>query len=260
MEDNYIEKKKQEVIELLKSDTFKDSKISYILFKPNSKDIIMLASRNDDISLELFLRKNGKNDFECKLLSNQDFSAYENIFRHLDNGYEIIDMKMSIHYINWKEIAKKYTDEYYFKGVHKYLQYCKENEITKDILEKKFNEELDDIMTYSWNQKKMFIIGEEKVEMSRYVFEKRLSRFYWAFVLGQELPNTILSKYDKQPYHTTYDFYYHLANEFIDDTEITSEEFDRIDILKKWIKESEKYIVKTYEQVINQNNKEDMER
>ena len=106
----------------------------------------------------------------------------------------------------------------------------------------------------------MFIIDEEKVEMSRDVFEKRLNRFYWSFVLGQELPNTILSKYNKQPYHTTYDFYYRLANEFIDDTEITSKEFNRIDILKQWIKDSEEYIVKTYERVINQNKKEDMER
>jgi len=154
MQDNYIQNIKQEVIASFKDGKFQDSEIDYILFNPNTEDIVISVDRNKGLSLEILLNKKEKGKYRPIRASDWNFSVYEYIINYLDNDYEIVDIKLPIHHVAWKEISKKYPNDYYFKGVYKYLQYCKDNEITKEKLEKKFNEKLDDIMIYYWKRKK----------------------------------------------------------------------------------------------------------
>jgi len=258
MKNSYIENRRQEVIDFLENGGFKDYEVDYILFNPNTKNIIMSASGKEDSSLEIILSENDKGNFECKQVSDWEFSIHEYIFSYLDNGYEIAEIKMPVHLTAWQALLDKYSENYYDNGVQKYLQYCKDNEITKEKVETVSDEKIEDIMFLYKYPKDTFIVGDEKVEMSREIFDERCNRFYWSFVLGQELADNVFSKYDKQPYDITYDYCYQIARDFINNDSCKMDKFTSIDILKDWISKNEDYIIETYEEYIGLDKKNNM--
>lgn len=143
----------KETKELLNSsEEYRKMQIEYML---KDKDDInkskAIAMRDDDI-IEI-------NPFKKEINSIADW-AYnfdEDIFRELQDSKEIAYMSFDIHYGIWTFIKDVIPEEIENKnGMQKYLKYCKDNEITKEIIEKQCNtKDVFDIMKYYKNDKKL---------------------------------------------------------------------------------------------------------
>ena len=71
------------------------------------------------------------------------------IFELLMNGKKIGYMTMESHYNIWNEIDELYPYDIYNKnGLELYLDYCKDNNITKDTIDEELESDVPDIMKY----------------------------------------------------------------------------------------------------------------
>jgi len=72
-------------------------------------------------------------DYENRMIS---VNENEHIFKSLQKEYEILFMGIETHHKLWKEIEMSYPqDIHYKKGLKKYISYCKNNHITKKLIE-----------------------------------------------------------------------------------------------------------------------------
>ena len=131
---------------LSKNEEFEDMNIEYVLMnKENIENSVVLAS-------------NGENavEIECKTkqvirYQEWNYNLDTEIFEYLEKGYEIGFMSDEWHYNIWTILEETDIKEDidYKTGMQKYLKYCKDNEITKDYLEKDFFDvKVFDIMQY----------------------------------------------------------------------------------------------------------------
>lgn len=73
------------------------------------------------------------------------------ILERLDT--EIIYARLDFNYSVWNYINEYYPDDINNKyGMNKYLKYCKENNITKELIEKEVKTEVPDVMKYYKNR------------------------------------------------------------------------------------------------------------
>ena len=109
----------------------KNYQIFYLLKKgknaaPNS--VIAFADKEEQvISFHPFR--------EDEPIWNWDFNFDNDLFKYLQEGYELVDMTSESHYGVWWTIEEWHDGEIsYPKGMQKYLSYCKQNGITKEKL------------------------------------------------------------------------------------------------------------------------------
>ena len=76
---------------------------------------------------------------------SSDFNS--DLLEPLGNGYEIVGMTLECHSAVWKMIEESCKkDGGYSKGVQTYLSYCKQNGITKQLLQEKVLHDGMDVM------------------------------------------------------------------------------------------------------------------
>ena len=131
-----IENFKDKVNNFLKqSEDYQDFKIEYILAdNENLGKSFVIASKDDEIiQIDPY-------DMYIKHIADWTYNFDEDIFKELENGKEISYMTINAHYAIWDCLEKCYPDDIEnIKGVQLYLKYCKENEITKEKIDKENN-------------------------------------------------------------------------------------------------------------------------
>lgn len=144
-----IEKVKNEIESFLKDSIEHQNKhIDYILVDPNTNETYVLASDGNDEAIEFNpLSKNYEGGYTNVPEWDYNFDYY--IYNYLEEGKQIAFMSDDVHYSIWNSIHELYPDDIEYKdGVQSYLQYCADNGITKEYLDKKTGFDTPDIMQY----------------------------------------------------------------------------------------------------------------
>lgn len=146
----FVEKEKRRIEEFLKdSMEHQDKKVDYILYKSDTKETNILCSNSSSEEAIEFtpITKNYQDGYSN--VPEWDFNFDYYIYNLLEEGWQIGYMTPEVHYSIWNSIHELYPEDIDYKdGVQNYLQYCADNGITKEFLDK--NTELDtpDIMNY----------------------------------------------------------------------------------------------------------------
>lgn len=150
MEEFDIKKIKKEIMELLKNEEYEGYDISYMLIdKVNPEDSIAIAMKYDEI-IEINIKSH-----EINSVAEWAYNFDEDIFKALENNNEIGYMSMDTHYSIWHTINELYLEEIdNKKGMQRYLKYCKENNVTKKVIEKETEFfDVPDVMQYLKTEK-----------------------------------------------------------------------------------------------------------
>lgn len=151
MEEISADKMKKEMEEILKnSEDYQEYKLEYMLIdKKDIKESYGIATYYDDIARVNY------SDKETDYVPDWAYSISTDVFEELENGMKIGYMSMEAHYGIWQEIDRYYPEDIdNKKGMQKYLKYCKENNITKEAIDKGINyNETPDIMKYYKDRK-----------------------------------------------------------------------------------------------------------
>lgn len=161
--DELIKVEKQEIEKFFSENKEHENKIiDFMLVNREEDDIITITSDGVDEMIE-FSKNNGTHNE----IPDWDFTFDYYLFERLENGYEIETMSNDIHYSIWNSINELYPEDINNKdGVQRYLQYCANNGITKEFLDKQTNLNTPDIMKY-FNGLALF----ETMEYKGYVLE-----------------------------------------------------------------------------------------
>lgn len=146
-----IEKILNETKELLKnSEDYKDMEICYILedTKDMKESFIIAMEGNDIIQINAITK-------EVSDVADWAYNIDDDIFAMLESDKKISYMSMNMHYGIWQTIEQWYPEDLeHKKGMQKYLKYCKDNKITKDVIEKETElDKLTDAMKYYKKEK-----------------------------------------------------------------------------------------------------------
>lgn len=142
-----INEMKSKVNQMLEDIKIANMNIEYILVDTrnleNSQAVVI--SEDGEIGYQILPYQN-----DIKNILDWDYSIDEYVFGELENGNVIAYMSDEMHLVIWNDIDKYYPEDMNHKnGVQKYLKYCKENEITKEYLEKTTNQkDFEDVMKY----------------------------------------------------------------------------------------------------------------
>ena len=142
---------KEKVIDFLKgSEEYEKFNIEYIL-KDNqnvNKTIIMASNYDEMICISPY-------SMEISNIADWAYNFDDDIFEELEKGKEISYMQMEVHYSIWMSLEQCYPEDIeHKKGVQKYLKYCKENNITSNVIEKAINlEKVPNIMKFYKDKK-----------------------------------------------------------------------------------------------------------
>jgi hypothetical protein len=144
-----IEEIKNDIESYLKETIEHQNKhIDYILFNPKNDDVYVLASDGYDEAIE-FTPYSKNKIVDYTYVPEWDFNFDYYIYNYLEEGLKIGYMTDDVHYGIWNSISELYpTDIEYKNGVQEYLQYCKDNNITKEYLDKKTGLSTPNIMQY----------------------------------------------------------------------------------------------------------------
>lgn len=213
-----------------------------IVDKNNSKNGIAIAS-NEEYIVAIDIE-----NYECEYSQEWDYDIDMNIFRHLENGMNIEFITPQYHSIIWKKIESyEFIDGIFHKeGMQKYLEYCKDEEITQEFLEEECDTELTDVMKYSND----YIADNNGVmEMSRGKYQEENEIHYIAFTLGYDLINEILTRPDTaDPLECdiAYDFCDYLARKFIKTDYYKNMQHSTYEMLQEWVNDNQEIIQSEY--------------
>lgn len=130
---------------LKKSKEYKEFELHYILLDNRKlEDSIAIAFRYDEI---IQINPYNMNVIE---IPEWSYNFDEDIFKNLEEGKITNYMSMLTHYNVWNFIENYYPDEIeYKKGTQIYLKYCKQNNITKEVIDKENDfDDTPNIMKY----------------------------------------------------------------------------------------------------------------
>jgi len=195
-----VEKVRNKIEEFLKSnEEYENFKIDYILFDKNYPDKSLVAASYIDECIEI-----NPSSLEVTRVADWAFSIDEEFFRHLENGKSICYITMPMNYSLWYGINKLYPEEITNKdGVQAYLNYCRENNITKDmidktigydvpnamehfnLLDKVFDNNLKIIDTGYRREQPIALVKRERDDFLEYIvafdYEFKDNRLYWGY-------------------------------------------------------------------------------
>lgn len=145
---DFIEKEKLRIEEYLKdSIEHQDKKVDYILYKTNSKETNTLVSDSSGSEAIEFTPYSKDNDNGYNYVPEWDYNFDYYIYNLLEEDWKIGYMTPEVHYNIWNSIHELYPKDIDFKdGVQNYLRYCKDNNITKEYLDKETNLDTPDVM------------------------------------------------------------------------------------------------------------------
>lgn len=153
----------------------KNKRIDYILVNEEKEEYIVIASDGLDEMIEFApYTKELPNNYSKVPEWDYNFDTY--LFEHLENGFEISFMEDEVHYGIWQAIEELYpSDMQFLNGFQKYLNYCYQNNISKEYLEKKLEFNYSDnnvpnIMKYYQND--YIEIVDDQVIMNKKTFNK----------------------------------------------------------------------------------------
>lgn len=145
----FIEKEKLRIEEILKNDEeHQNKKVYYILYNKEKQETNTLAS--DPYGEEAIeFTPNTKDSKEGYWnVPEWDYNFDYYIYNLLEENWEIGYMSSEVHYSIWNSINELYPEDIDYKeGVQKYLKYCKENNITKEYLDKQMEKEIPNVNT-----------------------------------------------------------------------------------------------------------------
>lgn len=144
-----IEEIKNDIESYLKETIDHQNKhIDYILYNSKNDDVYVLASDGYDEAIEFAPYSKNKID-DYTQVPDWDFNFDYYIYNYLEEGLKIGYMTDEVHNAIWNSIYELYpADIEYKNGVQEYLQYCKDNNIIKEYLDKKTGLSTPDIMQY----------------------------------------------------------------------------------------------------------------
>lgn len=228
---------------LNENENLKDMDIHCLITdKNNNKNGIAIVSNEDDIvTIDI-------ENYECEYSQEWDYDIDTNIFRHLENEMNIEFISSQWHCLIWKKIESiEFLDYFFHKdGMQKYLEYCKDEEITQEFLEEECDEELGDIMKYSNDY---MADNDGVIEMSRGKYQEENEIHYIAFTLGYDLINEMLTKPDTaDPLECdiAYDFCDYLARKFIKTDYYKDMKHSTYEMLQEWISDNQEVIQSEY--------------
>ena len=162
IEKNEIEKIKDDVENLLKKNPkHKDKHIDYILINSKNKKPYIIASNGDDEITEITLKtlyfKIEYDRYITMDIPTWDYNLNDYLYKNLEEDYkEIAYVSDESHYNIWCNIAELYPNDIEFKrGMHAYLDYCKNNRITKQYIDEKVGLQTPDIMRLCFHRSKI---------------------------------------------------------------------------------------------------------
>ena len=281
-----IEKVKNEIESFLNdSMEHQDKHIDYILYDPDNDNTYVLASDGNDEAIEFNpLSKNYDGGYINVPEWDYNFDYY--IYNYLDEGKRIGYMTDEVHYSIWNSIHELYPEDIDYKdGVQAYLQYCADNGITKEYLDKKTGFDTPDIMQYKGNiieaddlnidnpkenlvhiyeNNQDYINGEEietvslntiglKQNVRDYIDEFYVDKSviesekaYFTFVLGYDLLNDMLTKSSTPENDVSYDFCNMIADKFLKSDEYKNEKYSSYEMLESWVNDNKDFIRKEH--------------
>lgn len=133
IKENEIEGFKDKVDNFLKqSEEYKNYEIQYILADNEKLRYSFVIATNGDEIIQI-----NPYDMYVRSVADWAYNFDEDIFRELERKKEISYMSMEVHYNIWNFIQEYYPEEIdYKKGTQLYLKYCKQNNITKEKIDK----------------------------------------------------------------------------------------------------------------------------
>lgn len=122
--------------------------IDYILINPDTNDTISIISDGAEKIVEFTpYTKEMKTGYAH--IQEWDYNFDEYLFQELEKGFQIGYMSANNHYGVWNSIKELYPEDINYKnGVQWYLQYCADNGITKEYLDKETGLDTPDIMKH----------------------------------------------------------------------------------------------------------------
>ena len=143
-----------------------NKKIDFILINQETNETITIASDGVEEIIEFTPNtKNESNNYSSVAEWAYNFDEY--LFQELENGYEIGYMSVDNHYGVWNSIEELYPEDINYKdGVQSYLQYCADNKIIKEYLDKQTGLDTPDIMKHFEG-----LALYEKMEYKGYIIE-----------------------------------------------------------------------------------------
>lgn len=77
------------------------------------------------------------------------FSFDSDLFKYLEQGYDLVGMSLESHCAAWSEIEEYHGNDgiSHPKGMQRYLDYCKRNKVTLELLRREFQYDGMDVMT-----------------------------------------------------------------------------------------------------------------
>lgn len=165
---DFVEQEKLRVEQFLKdSIEHQDKKIDYVLYKEDTQETNILASNSSSEDAIEFtpITKNYKNGYSN--VPEWDFNFDYYIYNLLEENWKIGYMTPEVHYSIWNSIKELYPEDIDYKdGVQNYLQYCADNGITKEFLDKENDLDTPDIMGFFEG-----LALHEKMEYKGYIIE-----------------------------------------------------------------------------------------
>lgn len=75
------------------------------------------------------------------------FSFDSDLFHFMEQGYDLVGMSPESHCAAWSEIEEYHKYLSHPKGMQRYLDYCKRNKVTAELLRKELQHDGMDVMT-----------------------------------------------------------------------------------------------------------------
>lgn len=226
---------------LLNDEEHYDKHIDYILINNKTGETHTLASNeNGEEAIEFTpYTKDSKNGYGYVPEWDYNFDYY--IFEYLNDDYSIGYMTDNTHYNLWNSICELYpTDIENKDGVFNYMRYCKDNNITKEYIDKQ--------------------MGLDTPNIFDIVRGKNKEKEYIQFILGYDLLNKFFSNNKVSDCDVVYDFCEKLSTKFMNTYYYKNEKLSMYEALDNWVKENKNNIKKDYYELAGIKIEKDFER
>ncbi len=222
------------------NDLYNDYLIQYVLsYKDKITDIIY-ANDSNVISIK-------PDNFKIKKYKKGYSVLDEILLPEIEKGKKIEYMTDEAHDYMWYIIETYYPDDLENKvGMVKYLEYCKNNKITRKYLDEKCESNPSDLLELYDTLHDYFKVDGLQVIMSKDVFDSRCEQYYFTFVLGYDLLHKMMKKYQHLDCDSNFDFCYMIADQFLKSDYYKDNKHSAYEMLCKYVEDNMKAITDSY--------------
>lgn len=256
MEKLIVDNAMYEVNELMREKEFNECEIEYVLINIQNKREINGVISDKSLNIYQVTTK----DKEIIPAEDWYYNIDTDIFKLLEENYEIGFMSFRFHSAIWREINEVGIEEYEHKvGIQKYLKYCRNNNVNKNTMDTKLDENLPDIMKYYEEKTNYIEIRHGQVEMPVEMYRKENEISYLVFCLGYDLLNEKLSKSKNKECDDVYEFCDYLARKFMKTDYYKNKWKSSYDNLQDWIEDNRDVIQSECLSYFNLDNEHNIE-